>query len=377
MSTSADRPATSGTSLPRLALLTLGLVAVAAAAYGVVYVRNQPPPPVDTAAALKTYLAEQDKYLRLAAGYADADGDLVADAPADPAKLLRPDEITFSVVATDDPAKAAETWKPFLAHLQQATGVKAVVYYPGFAAAKPDPATPAPKGEDDPGPPPPGGTVEQQLDALKAGKLHVTAFNTGFVPAAVNTAGFVPLFCPADTEGKSTIEMEVIVPAGSSAKSPADLKGQKLAFVAMSSNTGGKAPLVLLKQQFNMLPGRDYDFVVSGSHERSVEGVAGGKYAAASVAGDILKRHPDAGKVKSIYASNPFPPLTFGVPYNLDPKLRAAVEKAFETFAFEGTSVGKYYAAAKQAKFVRVDYKKDFAFVREIDEKLAKLADAK
>jgi phosphonate transport system substrate-binding protein len=250
-----------------------------------------------------------------------------------------------------------------------------VQYYPGFspAAIKPEPA-----GEtEDVVPTVTGGTLEQQLEAVKTGALHVTAFNTGLVPTAVNTAGFVPLYCPADADGKSTIVMEMIVPANSSAQSPADLKGKTLAFVAMSSNTGGKAPLVLLKQQFNMLPGRDYDFVVSGTHERSIEGVAAGKYAAASVASDILSRHPDAGKVKSIYTSNPFPPLTFGVPHNLDPKLRDAIQRAFETFAFEGTSVGQYYAASKRAKFTRVDYKKDFEFVREIDEKLAKLAEAK
>jgi phosphonate transport system substrate-binding protein len=261
--------------------------------------------------------------------------------------------------------------------------VKSVVYFPGFTPPPAPPTPPTPASEDDPGPPPAtGATVEQQLDALRAGKLHVTAFNTGFVPAAVNTAGFVPLFCPADAAGKYAYEMEIIVPANSPAKSPADLKGRTIAFAAMSSNSGGKAPLVLLKQQFGMLPGRDYDFVVSGSHERSMDGVAAGRYAAAPVANDILKRQVEAGKLKadqykSVYTSNPFPPLTFGVGYNLDPKVRAAVEKAFETFAFEGTEVGKQYASPKRVKFARVDYKKDFGFVREIDEKLAKLADAK
>src|SRR3954451_10001750 len=37
-----------------------------------------------------------------ALAFADEDHDLVADPPTDPAKLLKPDEIVFSYVATED-----------------------------------------------------------------------------------------------------------------------------------------------------------------------------------------------------------------------------------------------------------------------------------
>ncbi|MGL6095652.1 MAG: hypothetical protein ACRC7O_07640, partial [Fimbriiglobus sp.] len=74
--------------------------------------------------------------------------------------------------------------------------------------------------------------------------------------------------------------------------------------------------------------------------------------------------------------SNSFPPLCFGVPYNLDPKLRADIEKAFESFSFEGNKVGDSYSAQKRVKFAKVDYKKDFEYVREIDAKLGTLFNA-
>jgi phosphonate transport system substrate-binding protein len=88
----------------------------------------------------------------------------------------------------------------------------------------------------------------------------------------------------------------------------------------------------------------------------------------------------EQGKVKadqyrSIHTSKPFPPLCFGVPYNLDPKVRKDIEKAFETFSFEGNKVGEAYAAQKRVKFAKVDYKKDFENVREIDAKLTHLFD--
>ena len=41
-----------------------------------------------------------------------ADKDLVADPPADASRLVDPDTLSFSYIATDDPANAEKTWKP-------------------------------------------------------------------------------------------------------------------------------------------------------------------------------------------------------------------------------------------------------------------------
>jgi len=78
-----------------------------------------------------------------------------------------------------------------------------------------------------------------------------------------------------------------------------------------------------------------------------------------------------------VYTSPPFPPLAFGVPHNLAPDLRKAVEKAFDSFAFAGTAVGEKYRAGDRTRFARVDYKKDFAAVRDVDAKLLALLDGK
>ena len=56
------------------------------------------------------------------------------------------------------------------------------------------------------------------------------AFNTGGNPIAVNCAGFVPFAIMAGKDGTFGYEMEIIVPADSSIKTPADLKGKKVAF---------------------------------------------------------------------------------------------------------------------------------------------------
>lgn len=314
------------------------------------------PAPPDELLALKAYITNLAKTQTLADGYVDADGDLVADAPADPAKLLKVNEIVFSVVGSDDPEAAKETWKDFMAALEKATGKK-VTYLAGVE------------------------TVQDQIKALTEGRLHVTAFNTGLVPTAVNTAGFVPLFCPADAEGKYAYQMEILVPAASAAKSPTDLRGKAIGLVALSSNSGGKAPLVVFKDKFQMLPGRDYKFSFTGDHARAARDVAAGRYDAVCVANDILARTVAAGEIKpdqfrSVFKSDPFPPLCFGVPNNLPPDVLAGVKKAFGEFAVPNTSVAKTLRGG-QVKFAPVNYKTDWQLIREVDDSLTHLLDAK
>ncbi|QJW95657.1 phosphate/phosphite/phosphonate ABC transporter substrate-binding protein [Frigoriglobus tundricola] len=322
--------------------------------------QNPPPPPVDELAGLREYLAHLSGHQKLADGYVDTDPqDLVADTPKDPAKWVTVNgALMFSVVATDDPVLAAEQWRPLMAALGAATG-KNVKYADDVR------------------------TVEDQLAAVRDGRLHVTAFNTGAVPGAVNTAGFVPLFAPADARGRFGYEMEILVRADSPIKTPADLKGKTVGFVALSSNSGAKAPLVALKDEFRLLPGRDYRYAMTGDHVRSVKELVAGRHDAVCVANDLVRRAEAAGEVdktryRSIYTSRSFPPLCFGVPHQLAPDLRAKVTAAFAAFKFDpATPVGKRYTVQGKTGFAPVNYEKDWEFVRKIDEALSHLLDAK
>ncbi|MDY3552493.1 hypothetical protein R5W24_001576 [Gemmata sp. JC717] len=111
---------------------TLVFCALAVAAAGGYYFyeksRNPLPPPVDEIKSLKDYVARLATTQKLADGYADADGDLVADRPADASKLVKVgDELVFSVVGTDDEKKLDEAekgWASFTAALAKATGKK-------------------------------------------------------------------------------------------------------------------------------------------------------------------------------------------------------------------------------------------------------------
>ncbi len=140
--------------------------------------------------------------------------------------------------------------------------------------------------------------------------------------------------------------------------------------------------MVILKNEFKLLPFRDYEYELTGSHQRSVKEVTEGTVDAACVANDMLARAVAAGDIqaeqyRSIYKSASFPPLCVGVAHNLPPELTAQVKQALENFRLEGTSLEKTYGRQGKVRFAPIDYKRDWAQVRDIDAALPRLLDSK
>jgi phosphonate transport system substrate-binding protein len=284
--------------------------------------------------------------------FADADNDLVADPPTDPAKLINPDALVFSYVAasSDEQGPAEDTWKELFAAIKAKTGkdVKLVRY----------------------------STAEEQLAALKKGDLHIVGLNTGLVQNAVEQDGFVPLCTLGRADGSWGYTMEFIVPAGSPIKKLDDIKGHKVTFTSVDSNSGCKAPLVLLKEKSDLLPERDYRFGFSQGHEESIKGVASKEFDVAPVASDMLARMKEKGQIDpasyvSIYTSERFPPATIGYVYNLAPELRDGIKEVLLSFDWKGTGLEKQFGPEGKSKFVPVSYKDDWANTRRIDQVIA------
>ena len=276
--------------------------------------------------------------------YCDANGDLVADAPTDPAKLVNPSTIIFSYTPVEDPAVYSKVWDGFIKHMEKVTGKK-VAFFPVQSNAA-------------------------QLEAMRSGRLHVAGVNTGGNPIAVNCAGFVPFAIMAGKNGQFGYEMEIIVPADSPIKTPADLKGKKLAFTSPTSNSGFKAPSAILKADFDLEAKRDFEPVFSGKHDNSVLGVANKDYDAASIANEVMfrmveRKVVDPAKIRSIYKSETFPTTGYGYVYNLDPALVAKIKEAFFSFNWESSALKAEFK--EQDKFAPITYQKDWAVIRKID----------
>jgi phosphonate transport system substrate-binding protein len=281
--------------------------------------------------------------------FTDANGDLVADAPTNPAEWIDPPVLVFAYTPVEDPAVYAKVWDEFINHLSTTTGKK-VQFFPVQSNAA-------------------------QLEAMRAGRLHVAGFNTGSNPLAVNCAGFVPFTMMASKNDLFGYEMEIITYPGSGVTKIEDIKGKKLAFTSETSNSGFKAPSALLKDQFKLQAGKDYEAVFSGKHDNSILGVANKDYPAAAIANSVKARmiardviKPEA--IEVIYKSQTFPTTGYGYVYNLKPELAAKVKDAFFSFNWEGTSLEKEFNKGQppQEKFMPINYKEYWQVVRDIDQ---------
>jgi phosphonate transport system substrate-binding protein len=290
--------------------------------------------------------------------FTDSNGDMVADVPTDPKNVIDPPVLIFSYTPVEDPAMYAKVWDGFIKHLEKTTG-KRVQFFPVQSNAA-------------------------QLEAMRAGRLHVAGFNSGAVPLAVNCAGFVPFTLMAAKDGQYGYEMEIITYPGSGVTKVEDIKGKKMAFTAQTSNSGFRAPSALLKQSYGLEAGKDYEPVFSGKHDNSVIGVANKDYPAAAIANEVMFRIMERGVVKkeqivTIYKSKTFPTTGYGHVYNLKPELAAKVKEAFFTFPWDGSELQKEFASTTppMQKFLPISYKDHWQSVRESDEAVGVKYDCK
>lgn len=296
--------------------------------------------------ALTVALPAQAEF-KLGDRYTDADGDLIADIPADASEWIDPDTLIFAYTPVEDPAVYAEVWQGFLDHMAELTGKK-VQFFPVQSNAA-------------------------QIEAMRAGRLHVAGFNTGSNPLAVACAGFRPFAMMAAADGSFGYEMEIITYPDSGVTAVEDLKGKQLAFTSETSNSGFKAPSAILKAEFGMVAGEDFEAVFSGAHDNSILGVANKDYLAASIANSVKGRMIDREVVTedqlvTIYTSQTFPTTGYGTVYNLTPDLQDKIREAFFSYKWEGTALAEEFGRNGEDQFIEITFKDEWSVIRTIDE---------
>ena len=314
--------------------------------------------------------------------FCDRSGDLVADIdPDDPEQWVDPETLIFAYTPVEDPAQYREVWDDFIDHLEETTGRDVQ-----FFAAQSNAA---------------------QIEAMRSGRLHIAGFSTGAVPLAVNCAGFVPTAMMADgTDGDYDYgyEMEIITHVDSGIESISDLTpDHSFAFTSQTSNSGYKVPTVLLEEEYGMIADRDFEAEYSGGHDNSLLGVDRQDYDVAAVANEVTNRimerdevddvdgedepdvepsgcgarifpslvddnddsQVDADDIRVLYTSDTFPTTAFGPVYNLHPELVDKIEEAFFEFPWEDTTIADEFSDSD--RFIPVDYRRDWADVRQAD----------
>lgn len=283
--------------------------------------------------------------------YQDGDGDLVADVPEEQALVARPTELVFSFIASGDTANDAEVWQAATDAIGKKTGLP--VSYLRLEDSK------------------------TQLAALRNGRLHITAFSSGTVPAAVNSAGFAPICTIGnksddDAGGDFGYTMQFIVKADSPIKDLGGLRKKKIVFVRPRSNSGCKAAMILLWEKHGLQPERDYRWYYSYGHSESIVAVVSGGADAAPIASDILARMVTKGEIEAdayrvIYESERFPPVAFGCAYNLSTELRDSIKTALLELDWADTKLAAEMGAGEAKQFLPIVYKDDWANIRRVD----------
>ena len=283
----------------------------------------------------------------LDARYSDTDGDMIADVPTDPAALVDPETLVFAYTPVEDPAVYASAWADFLTHMQIMTG-KSVQFVPIDSNA-------------------------EQIEAMRAGRLHIAGFNTGSNPLAVACAGFRPFAMMAAKDGTFGYEMEIITYPGSGIETVEDLRGNTLAFTVETSNSGFKAPSALLASAYGLTAGTDFEPVFSGKHDNSILGVANKDYPAAAIANSVMAQMIERDLIKpdqviSIYKSETFPTTGYGVVHNLTPELQDKIREGFFSFNWEGSSLSEEFSKSGEEQFIPINFKDNWAVIRQIDQ---------
>lgn len=278
--------------------------------------------------------------------YQDKDGDLIADIPSAESELIDPSTLIFAYTPVEDPSVYREVWSEFLAHLSDVTG-KRVQFFPVQSNAA-------------------------QIEAMRAGRLHIAGFNTGSNPLAVACAGYRPFTMMAAADGSFGYEMEILSYPGSGIDAVEDIRGKEMAFTSQTSNSGFKAPSAILKADYNMVAGEDFEPVFSGKHDNSILGVANQDYQAAAVANSVLNRMlrrdvVSEDQLVSLYKSQTFPTTSYGLAHNLKPELQQKIQDAFFSFEWEGTALEDEFSKSGEAQFVPITFKNHWEVIRKID----------
>jgi phosphonate transport system substrate-binding protein len=273
--------------------------------------------------------------------YCDADGDLLADPPKDPARLRNPDVLFFTNSPLDDPAVFNKLMQPFVDHLASCTGKK-VRYYDVYSSAA-------------------------AIEAMRAGRMHLGTMSSGDTAFAVNVAGAQPLGIRGDASGPQGYQLWMIVRKDSPFQKLSDLKGKRVAHTTPSSNSGNLAPRALFAAE-GLVPDKDYKPLFSGKHENSIAGVAAGDYDAAPIAHDILVRMAERGVVKRddfriIWKSANFAPGGLSMVHDLVPALERKIRECTYNFRYPPEMQKGFQGADR---WLPIDYRKDWELVRKV-----------
>ena len=230
----------------------------------------------------------------------------LAAALAAPLAARAQEPLRVSAIPDESPTELQRKFAPLGAYLEKAVG-RPVTFVPvsDYAA-----------------------TVE----GLAAGRLDLVWYGGfTFVQARRRTGNAIPV---VQREEDARFHSKFIVPAGSKARTLADLEGARFAFGSVSSTSGHLMPRYFLLQH-GIDPEKDFARVAySGAHDVTARWVEAGKVDAGALNESIWQklldeRRIDPAKVRVLWTTPEYHDYNWTVRGDLDPALVAKIRAAF------------------------------------------------
>lgn len=261
-------------------------------------------------------------------------GDPPEETPEDESEWIDPDPIDFSLVPTEDPALYEDTLEPLLDNMAEETGRE--INYVGLDS------------------------YAAQVEAMRAERLHVAGFSTGTVPFAVNLANAVPFGIQVGEESFGYRLWVITHIDNDHIQELEDLGNDdvSVAHTEPSSNSGHLAPNAMFTEH-GVTPGEDYEIEFSGGHDNSATAIFHkdidvGPICSTCYARAQEQENIDAAKIKSIWASSPFPTTAFCYRNNVHPDVQQGVMNAFLDYDYQDTEIAEEFEG--RGTWVEIDY---------------------
>lgn len=274
--------------------------------------------------------------------YRDLDGDLLADAPADALVWLNPSELVLAHYTGDDEGLLRVDWESLRKQLSERTRLP--VRLQAYLHSG------------------------QELRAVAAGEIQLVAAHSAEIPALVNDAGLLPFAELSSPDGADGNRVVIATRHRTTKASLSELRGKTLVCTEPDSITGYRAAIVAIGLETGMQPTIDFQVYFSHKHERSMRGLANGKFQFVAISNDVLERMIRENRVRRsdiqiVFQSTVIPRLAIGHVHKLSPELSATIREM--VLAFENQSatlrIGESY------RFRAFNYKNDYGFIRRLD----------
>ena len=143
-----------------------------------------------------------------------------------------------------------------------------------------------------------GANYAATSEALRFGRLDIAYLGPVTYILQSRKVALEPFARPSHAFVGPTFQATIIVPAGSSARTLADLKGGEIAFGDPASTSGTWVPRWQLLNE-GLVSGRDYTLRVLGAHDAVALAVANKKVAAGGLSRPIYERLLKEGKLSA------------------------------------------------------------------------------